>query len=770
MQKDNFSIGSIVLKNILNCFNFIVLLLSVLCIVTEAYYGLFVFVVMDLNVVLSIYLDIKTKGVSTQLQSRKATIKSQNSEVLQENNYILRCNDRVDVDSVIRSGRVMVNEYQVNGVNDVVYKNPGDTVYKDSVILGGEATVEYLKRNYIDRFVSDSKRIKRRTPFLENVVNGIFLCSSIVAFVLLAALIVFGVLTNRITDFSSFKTYTAPLLTGSILILPTFFVLIKTISGFITLRNLKTTDVVVNNPRAIEAVSKINVMCFDKSGVLTDGSYELEEIVPLDGETETFIKSTLFHVLNATKDSDPISIALSNVATSTNTNKPLAKISFSEGNNFSAVTFSDGTYIIGEPQYLNLENKSAIIRQAQDFQTKGYKVYVVSKGNWKINEKTYKNPSKTISFLLLKEKIKEDAFEIIKQLSKENVDIKIISGDNALLVSHIAKKLEIDHADAFVSLKGFDDEAVKEAVQRFVVFGDASPEQKQLIISSLQSSGQKIGVIADGDNDVLMVAQADVSLSMANGGEETKNASDVVINGNKLSPLLELRKEGERQINNFEKITTLFISKAFFGFLASLFFTFVFILTSETVPFPYNVNQILIAEIISTGVSALLLTFGKYEKRPNDKYRRNVLHIAIPGALLEILGVMFIYGMYLYGKTNAVYTGFNSIELANYISIIYLSIFPLFIYSKLALPLKSRRFIYCLLTILVEGICFIGLYFLAKVGYRNNFVGIDFTILSGQNYFVGLMVLFASVTLLFIITAVYELIKGDYSLEEENEN
>ena len=331
---------------------------------------------------------------------------------------------------------------------------------------------------------------------------------------------------------------------------------------------------------------------------------------------------------------------------------------FNSDNKYSGASFAIGvTYILGAIEFMDLELKDKVVIKANEYSAKGYRVLLLAKGNNVIKADKYEGKLKPLALIVLRDHIKDDAMQTFAWFKENHVDIKVISGDNALTVSEIAKQAGIDNAERYVSLEGLSLEEVKNIALQYTVFGRVTPEQKEAIVEAYKQDGKTVAMTGDGVNDILALKHADCSIAMNSGSQAAKNISHVVLLNNDFSTMPDIVGEGRRVINNLQRTGSLFLTKTFFAIFFSSLFWIVSIFTAGHYSYPFSTGNMMIWEIAGIGLSAFFIALEPNSAPIKHGFLRNILKRAIPSVALLITGVGCCYMCYALHTGGLLYTG-----------------------------------------------------------------------------------------------------------------
>lgn len=644
--KSSKSYTSIFVKNICTFFNLIWLLVATALILVGSYSDLLFLIVIVLNTSIAIIQECRAKHMVQKL----SLVVSPNIKVVRNGEQlelsadklvlddilILENGDQIPSDCIIMDGIVEVNESLLTGESKPVKKNVGDALLSGSFLVSGScfAKVEKVgKQNYIQTIAAKAKEFKAPRSSLFKSITKLIRYIGIILIPLAILTIVkeYYLLPNTIKDA---VTNTAGAVTGMV---PAGMFLLITISLSVGVIKLGRKKTLVKDIYSIEMLSQSNVLCLDKTGTITDGTMIVKDVVYTSKKRKSTIEKIMSNILGSQRSHNSTSTALIKKF-GTKTSMPLASVlEFSSQRKFSATTFKNGkTYYLGAPSFikskLSDENKK-IMEAALE---KGYRVIALTETDSPFDENKEVIGGETLALFILEDHIRENAIETIRWFKENEVDIKIISGDDPITVSKIAERVGVDGSDKFISLEGMSLEEVEKIADDFTVFGRVSPEQKYVIIKSLRKSGKVVAMTGDGVNDTLALKEADCSIAMADGSDVARNISNLVLMDSNFTSLPSVVKEGRQVVNNVQNSSVLFLMKTLF----TLFMSTLTIIMIE--PYPCAPRQLFLLELFVIGLPSFMLTFQPNNNLIKGNFIPRVLKKAIPLSLTLFTAVLAV--------------------------------------------------------------------------------------------------------------------------------
>ena len=636
------TVKEIVKSNVFTYFNFLNVFLGTLVIISGIVSGrilyalkncLFVGVIFT-NTIISIAEEILAKKTIDKLNviadTKIKTLRDGNiveisrEQLVLDDVCIYGIGNQVVTDSVILEGTVEVNESFMTGEAKVLTKKVGDELISGSFIVSGNVYVKVKhigKDNYISKISSETKYVKKTNSVIYNSFEKML---KILSFLLVPVGIVFFInqlgITNHNIPSSIMSTVSA--LIGMI---PEGLVLLTSSAMAVSVLRLRKYNVLVQDLYSIENLARVDVICLDKTGTITEGTMEVKNIIPYKDNNLDDIKTILSNYVSALDDPSPTFKSIESYLDKMNNYTVVDTLSFSSIRKYSGVKFNEGTYFLGSPENLSKENFDI------DKYQNDYRVLLLARGS-ELNNIDNVVP---LGFVLIQDKIKENANVTLDYFKEQGVDIKIISGDNPITVSKIAERAGIQNIKS-IDMSKVDDEEIPEIIRSHNVLGRVKPDQKKKIIQALKSDNHFVAMTGDGVNDCLALKEADCSIAMANGSEAAKNVSQFVLLDSKIDNLPLILKEGRRSINNIERSSSLLLSKTIFTIILILACIF---LSTEYFFIPIHLTLI---TMFTIGIPSFVLALEPNTDLVKGNFLLKVFLKSIPSALTVVFNVIII--------------------------------------------------------------------------------------------------------------------------------
>ena len=696
--KTSESISTIIKKNIFTYFNVIFMILAILVIFAGAFRNLTFLIVVTINVLIGIFQQIRSKKVLDELSlldKCKYNVIRDNKEVvvysdeLVEGDYVnLSSGNQVPADGILVQGKLFVNESLLTGEQDEREKIVNSNLLSGSFIVSGSAIVKLTNvgdESYSSKIMKESKKIKENKTEMIKAIDRIVLAAGIVIFPI--GLLLFG--ESYFVNKFSYSESVVRMVSALIGMIPEGLYLLTTVALALSAMRLAKKKVLLHDMKSIESLARTDVLCIDKTGTITTNEMDVmdifddNEISYLDKEKDKKLLE-LANYVNSINDNNATINALRECLKNIKSKKlnMLKYENFNSKNKYSYIKTSENiTYKLGAPDVLLNKDYNHLINKRTN---NGERIIVFVKEE--------NNECAPILFISLKNEIRKNAREIIKFFNDREVEIRVISGDNPVTVSSIAKEVGIKNYDLFVdcSLLKTRDE-LKNAVDKYKIFGRVSPEQKREIIKLIKENGLKVAMTGDGVNDILAMKEANCSIAMGNGSDAAREAAQVVLLDSDFGNMRNIVYEGRKNINNITRSASLFTYKNIFSLLLSIYAII------STIAYPLEPNQVSLGSAFTIGIPAFFLTFEENQKKQqNDEFWKNIFLKSLPSAIISFLAIVCMV------KCSVIFD-VNSNDLTTACSYLFFTGGFIILY-KCAKPLNKYRtivFIGCILGMII---------------------------------------------------------------------
>ena len=650
------STKEIVVSNTFTYFNFIFMILTVLLCVAGSFRNLTFLPIVVGNTLVGIFQEIRAKKTLDKMSLlnsphavviRDGTRKKVRSESLvQDDTVIFTAGMQICADARILEGSLTVNESLLTGEQDEITKNPGDRLLSGSFVVSGEccAVLESVgEDSYISRLTAEAKR--GQTGEQSEMIRSI---NKIVKWMGILLIPIGSVLFYQgyFVKHETFAESVVSMVAAVIGMIPEGLYLLTTVALALGTVRLAKRRVLLNDMKSIEALARVDVLCVDKTGTITEPDMQVREIVPLPenpGLPQCDISDMLYHYVTASLDSNATMSALQNYFKEQQNPAvamaPLNILPFDSSLKYGAITFKNGSWVLGAPEFVLKNNPYKA--QTADYISKGYRVLVFAYDKYPVGRGGVSSSVIPACFIVLSNAIRKNAPKTFEYFKKQGVAVKVISGDHPATVAEVARLSGIPNADAYVdasTLKTEDD--VYAAAEEYTVFGRVTPKQKQMLVHALQDNGHTVAMTGDGVNDILALKDADCSIAMASGSEAVTQVAKVVLLDSDFARMPSVVSEGRRVVNNIQRSASLFLVKNIFSLLLSVMASVLML------SYPLEPTHISLISMFTIGFPGFLLALESNKKRIEGHFLKNVLKAALPAALTDtiIVGSLAVFG------------------------------------------------------------------------------------------------------------------------------
>lgn len=731
------TVGQIVKSNLLTYFNLIFLILTVLLCIVGSFRNLTFLPVIIGNTVIGIFQELRAKKTLDKMSMLNAPHsivvrdgeqqQIQSEELVKDDIIILSAGNQICADATVLSGSISVNEALLTGESDEIKKKSGDRLMSGSFVVSGQCYAKLDKvgnESYISQLTAQAKAMgdgeqSEMIRYINKLVKWVGIIIIPVGIILFCQ--------AYIMNGETFKKSVVSMVAAVLGMIPEGLYLLTTVALALSTIRLAKKQVLLHDMKSIETLARVDVLCVDKTGTITEPGMQVTELVISGrcGDAE-MDKRAFAHLLadysaviednNATMEAIRAYVDKNEIEKGSRT--LLKTQPFTSANKYSKVSFVEGDYMLGAPEFIMKDRYDEISEEIEEYQSKGYRVLLMAEsGNDSSGlEKSFGGIS-PIGYIVLSNPIRENAESTFTYFKEQGVAIKVISGDNPATVSEVAKRAGIDGAENYVDASTLASEKdIAEAVDKYTVFGRVTPKQKQLIVRALQKQKHTVAMTGDGVNDILAMKDADCSIAMASGSEAAAQAAQTVLLDSDFGRMPYVVYEGRQVVNNIQRSASLFLVKNIFSLLMAIF-SAVFAIT-----YPLEPSQISLISMFTIGLPGFLLALEPNRNRIEGNFMANVMLKALPAGLTDVLsvGALVICGQVFNLPSEDIATAGTML----------LAVVGFMIIIKISHPFNKMK--YGVLLINIVGLLFCGL-----------FLGRLFAIESISNICFLLMVVFA---------------------------
>ncbi len=651
-------------SNIFTFFNllgFIIFILMALC---GSWSNMLFVVVILANTVVGIFQEIRSKIAVEKLSivseptvevvrdGKQQQIKTQ--QIVLDDIVLYTAGKQICTDAIIEVGEVEVNESMLTGESDAVKKKRGDVLYSGSFVVSGNCTCRVTavgKDNYIEQLSAKVKTAK--TPD-SKILKGIMSIIKVIAIIIfplgiatfftsseIASLVgvdnVVGQYFQGVADIKETVNAAVVHAAGSMIgMVPSGMVLLTSVALAVAALKLAHKKVLVRELPCIEMLARVDTLCLDKTGTITDGSMTVQQIIPVDADENT-LKQLLSTLVCGTQDNNATAVAVKEYLKDVTPLESKAVLPFSSARKFSAVTVDKTTIAMGAAEFMfKRETNKSFFKQIDKYLSQGLRVLAVGKSTQAIKNDNV-DGLVPCGIILLQDTIRADAPQIIKWFVDNDVQVKIISGDNPLAVSVIAQKAGVAGADKYISLDGMTEQEVWDIANDYTVFGRVTPEQKAILVKAMKAQGHTVAMIGDGVNDILAMRESDCAISVGCGTDAAKTAANLVLMDDKFSSLPNVVAEGRQVVNNVQNSSSLFLMKTCMTICTTILLLFL------PYSYPFAPQNLYAVEFFVNGIPASLLALKPNRDRIKGSFVKNILKNTLPNGIAMFGSVALTY-------------------------------------------------------------------------------------------------------------------------------
>ena len=701
-QPRSKSIKKILRDNIVTLFNIMNIILGVSVFLVGSYRNMLFLGVMIFNTTIGIVQEIRAKKAIDHLaivSAAKASVirdgekHSINTEEIVIDDIIeFSQGNQIPVDSVLISGECDVNESLLTGESDAIHKRPGDMILSGSFVVSGKclARTEHVGAdNYASKISAEAKNAKNINS--EIMITLRFIIRALAFIILPLTVLLF--LRQYFVPFDANDTInsalgTIPVHLQSVVvncvasvtsIIPEGLMLLTSTVLAVGVIRLSKYKVLVQELYCIETLARVDVLCLDKTGTITEGCMEVADVVGINGYEKENVEDALRYLTSVLDDTNATFMALHDKYGKDKDIKADKVIPFASEKKWSGAHFeNEGSYIMGAVEFILKTVPESLKLQLNEY-AKNYRSIIIAHSDNDFKDKELPDGIKVIGIALLNDKIREEAPMTLRYFAEQNVEVKIISGDNPVTVSDVARRAQVKNYEKFVDATTLKtDEDIAYAIENYTVFGRVTPAQKKKFVIALKSKGHTVAMTGDGVNDVLALREADCSIAMAAGSDAARSVSQLVLLDSNFASMPKVVAEGRRSINNIQRSATLFIAKTVFSILLALFFIFV-----TVAPYPFKPIQYTLINAFTIGIPSLILALEPNKDRIKGIFLFNILKNALPAGLTIVLSIiMSVISMQILHFTPEEYST---------VSVCILTAVSMMLLFKISLPFNPLR-------------------------------------------------------------------------------
>lgn len=648
------TVPEIIKSNLFTYFNLVFAVLAALLILAGSFRNLTFLPVILANLFIGIIQEIRAKNTLDKLsvlnapkalvvrEGRQFSIPAE--ELVLDDIVIFKAGNQICADAIVVDGEVSVNESLLTGESDEISKKPGDELMSGSFIVSGECYARLDKvgeDSYISKLTLEAKAMNSEEQ--SEMIRVLDKLVGVVGILIIPiGLLLFG--QQFFFSGASFSKSITSMVAAVIGMIPEGLYLLASVALVVSVMRLASKKVLVHDMKCIETLARVNVLCVDKTGTITENTMEVNGEIPMDGydsQSMAPLKQIISDFASAMSSDNITMKAMKDYFNKPSGRKAVSVSPFSSQFKYSGAAFEDGSYVLGAPEFVLREDYDNYREQIEQYSSEGYRVLVFGIYDGVIDGKALTGKVTPLGLVFLSNPIRKEAPETFKYFENQGVEIKVISGHNPVTVSQVALQAGIANADNYIDASTLTtDEAIEDAVLRYTVFGRVTPDQKRKFVRALKKAGRTVAMTGDGVNDVLALKDADCSVAMASGSDAAAQASQLVLLDSNFACMPSVVMEGRRVVNNIERSASLFLVKNIFSFLLSLFSV------CFMINYPLEPSQISLISMFTIGVPAFFLALQPNKNIIQGHFLSNVLIKALPAGITDFLvvGALVVFG------------------------------------------------------------------------------------------------------------------------------
>lgn len=687
----------IIRTHTLTYFNFLNLFLGIIVICSGQIKNLTFMGVIIINSVIGIVQELKVKKLVDNLSvitATKVKVIRQGAqqqipieELVMDDVMVLESGNQIGADATVLSAVGMeVNESMITGESKPVKKAEGDQLFSGSYLVSGSGVAQVAhvgEENYATQLANQAKDKKRATSEMQDSIKRII---KVVGFLIIPVGILLFMSQLKV-DGTTLSDAMVNTVAGVIGMIPEGLVLLTSVSFVLGVGRLASKRALVQEMEAIEALARVNVLCTDKTGTITTGQLEVREVVPLEGDVDS-VSEAMNEIAFAFDDVNSTQTALMDYFKKTNQWEVVEVIPFSSARKYRAIRFlNHGVYVLGAPEFIlkGQTGREALFEEIEEYSNKGLRVLLLAQAENMSVEDGSISGAKPLGLILISDCIRKEAKATFDYFASQNVDVKVISGDNPATVASIAVDAGLKDGHKYIDATELPDSdaELQNVICNYTVFGRVTPEQKQRIIKAYQANEKVVGMVGDGVNDVLALKDADCGIAMAAGSDAAKQVAHIVLLDSDFACMKDIVREGRMIISNIERVSALYLTKTIYSLLLSV----IFILLGRSYPFiPIHLS---IISSTAIGLPSFLLTLEQTESVTQNGFLKHVLRISLPGALTMVIDMLLIQVL------SGVF-GFE-LSLVHTYNLLMAGLISMLVLFGVCMPLNKKRKALCIL-------------------------------------------------------------------------
>lgn len=706
VDSNSKTVKDIVKENVFTYFNLIFAILAVLLIMVGSFRDLTFLPVIIANTLIGIIQEVRAKKVIdnlTMLSVPQVTVVRNGKEktispdkLVVDDIVKFKAGNQICADAIVCAGEVQVNESLLTGESDEILKTEGSNLMSGSFIVSGECYARLDKvgaDSYISKLTIQAKKMQDGEQ--SEMIRSLDKLVKVVGIAIIPIGIILFIMSYVVQE-EGFRASIVSMVAAVIGMIPEGLYLLASVALVVSTMRLAKKKVLLHDMKCIETLARVNVLCVDKTGTITENTMEVQGVIQVSDNIDIHNLTRIIGDFATAMSSDNITMAAIKAYFTENSGKiAVSKTGFSSVTKYSSVTFHDGAYILGAPEFVLKERYPHFEQSILEHASKGARVLVFGRYDGQVDGGELSHGVDPLGYVLLANPIRKAAKETFTYFAEQGVAIKVISGDNPVTVAEVAKQAGIQGAESYVDASALtSDEELREAILNNTVFGRVKPEQKRKFVNILKNAGNTVAMTGDGVNDILALKDADCSIAMASGSEAAAQSAKLVLLDSDFSCMPDVVYEGRRVVNNIQRSASLFLVKNIFSLILSIF-TMVIM-----VSYPLKPSQISLISMFTIGIPGFFLALESNKSIIKGHFIPNVLLKALPAALTDALAVG---ALVVFGRT----FGLEADEVSTAATMLLVIVGFMILY-KISAPMN--RFRIAIMLVCIMGLVFCSLY------------------------------------------------------------
>ena len=644
VESSTQTVGEIIKSNVFTYFNLVFLVLAILLAIASAWRDMLFLPIIIANTLIGIVQEVHSKKVLDNLSILNSPktktlrdgqiVELSSEELVLDDIVIFEAGCQIPADAVVVEGEISVNESLITGEADEIVKNPGKELLSGSFVISGQAKARLCRvgrDSYVSKLtIAATQTNKEEQSEMIRSLDNLIKIVGIIIIPIGIALFVQAFFFNG----GTFRESITSMVAAVIGMIPEGLYLLASVAMAVSTVRLSKNKVLVHDMKCIETLARVNVLCVDKTGTITEPGMCVYKFEPVDESKKAEVFGLISDMAAASSKDNATMEALQEYFNAGSGRIADKVYPFSSQTKYSGVTFGNETYVIGAPEFVLRDRYGEYKDRIEKYSEKGYRVLVFAKYMGIPDQKPLTEDVEVLGFTALSNPIRKGAVDTFRYFDECGVEIKVISGDNPVTVSAIAKEAGIANPDKYIDASNLKEEQdYYNAVENYTVFGRVTPPQKRFLIKAIKEHGKTVAMTGDGVNDVLALKDADCSVAMASGSDAASNASQLVLLDSDFSRMPNVVMEGRRVVNNIQRTASLFLVKNIFSMLLAVFSVILML------DYPLEPSQVSLISMFTIGIPSFVLALEPNKSLISGHFLTNVMVKAFPAGLTDFLAV-----------------------------------------------------------------------------------------------------------------------------------